>query len=176
MAKVTWEVSEPNPSAFEAIAGDFREYVVHLCTVSDAAESEIPGVFVEFFRQVFEAALEVDNAEARKLLIEVDTVYAMITVVVTDNVRSFDEREVFKLSMNDWDAQNAVEDIDEQEELALFQEVMDRFEAAIRDALRDPSLLTLEAQLRARPYRLWIYDHDEEEKDETLKELPLAGV
>jgi hypothetical protein len=50
MAKVTWEVAEPLPDPFEAVAGDLREYVVHLCTASNAGETEVPGIFVEFFR------------------------------------------------------------------------------------------------------------------------------
>jgi hypothetical protein len=177
MAKVTWEVGKPQPNPFEAVAGDFREYVVHLCTASGAGETEIPGIFVEFFRQVFEAALEVENAEARKVLIEVDTVYAMITVVVTDDVRSHDEREVFKLTMDDWDARDAGdEEVDEEAEQASFQRVMENFEGAICGALGDSSLLSIQAELRARRYRLWIFDQDEEEAGETLEELPLAGV
>jgi hypothetical protein len=176
MGNVTWEVAKPSPDPFAAVVGDFSEYVVHLCTVSDASDPEIAETFVEFFRQAFESALTVENLEARRVLIEIDTVYAMLTVVVTDQVRSHDERTVFKLSMKDWDVGVADdEEVDDGAREAVFEGVMNHFEGAIRAAVGDTRLSSVEAQLRALGFRLWIFDHDEEEAGATLKELPLAG-
>ena len=177
MAKVTWQDGEPAPNPFEATSGDFREYVVHLCTVSEASEEEIHDLFVDFFRRVFEVALGVERAEARKILIEVDTVYADMTVVVTDQARSYDERHVFTLSMNDWDVGGADEEEDESEEAsaAKFQAVMGQFRESIRKALDDERLSAIRRDLRTRRFRLWIGNHDEDGDGEAPEELPLAG-
>ncbi len=181
MAKVTWKVANPAPDPFAAVVGDFRQYVVHLCTVSGASEPEVGEVFVELFRKVFEAALAVENSQARRILIEVDTVYAMITVVVTDDVRTRDERDVFKLSMDDWDIgtndvaeDEEADEADEDAELAAFQRVFDNFENAARSALTDPRLAAIESDLRARRFQLWIVEHDEGDEGKPMKELPLA--
>lgn len=180
MAKVTWKDAKPAPDPFAAVMGDLRQYAVHLCDVSDATEPEIGEIFVEFFRQVFDSALAVENPEARRIVIEVDTVYAMITVVVTDQVRSHDEREVFKLSMNDWDIGtdddvNEDEEPDQEAERAAFQRVFDNFENATRQTLADARLTNVQSKLRAIGFELWIMDHDEGDEAKPMKHLPLAG-
>jgi hypothetical protein len=79
--------------------------------------------------------------------------------------------------MNDWDVDVADdEEVDADAEQASFQWVMEKFEGAIRGALQDSRLSAIQAELRARGYRLWIYNQDQDKEEETLKELPLAGV
>lgn len=180
MAKVTWKDAKPAPDPFAAVVGDLRQYAVHLCDVSDSTESEIGDIFVEFFRKVFDAALAVQNPKARRIVIEVDTVYAMITVVVTDEARSHDEREVFKLSMNDWDIGtdddvNEDEEPDQEAERAAFQRVFDNFENATEQALADPRLTNLQSKLQSIGFQLWIMNHDEDAEGKPMKRLPLAG-
>jgi hypothetical protein len=171
MAKVKWEVAKPARDPFAAIVGDNRLYEVHMCRLSEASETEIHDAFVEFLRQVFESALAVENKEARKILIEVDTVYAMMTVIVTDDVRSYDERHVYKLGVSDWDI--GVGEPDE----AAFQGVFEKFENAARAALKDSGLAAPQAELGSRGFRLWIkeYGEDEDEDGKPAKELPLSG-
>ena len=176
MAKVKWEVAKPAPDPFAAIVGDSRPYGVHVCRVAEASEPEIHDGFVEFFRQVFEAALAVENEEARKILIEVDTVYAMMTVVVTDDERSYDEREVYKLGVNEWDI-GVGDDEDEDEDAddeSGFQEVLDKFKNATRAALEDPKLAAVQAELGSRGFRLWITEYSEGD-EKPQDELPIAG-
>jgi hypothetical protein len=73
--------------------------------------------------------------------------------------------------MNDWDVDVADgEEVDADAEQASFQAVMEKFEGALQDS----RLSAIQAELRARGYRLGIYNQDKEE--ETLKELSLAGA
>jgi hypothetical protein len=170
MAKVKWKVAEPAPDPFAAVVGDSRLYAVHVCTVSEASEPEIQDAFVEFFRQVFDSALAVENEEARRILIEVDTVYAMMTVIVTDDERSFDENEVYKLGVNDWDI-GVGGDADDD---AAFKRVFENFEKATRAALKDSRLAALQAELGSRGFRLWITEYSEGE-EKPQEQLPLIG-
>jgi hypothetical protein len=172
MAKVKWEVAEPAPDPFAAVIGDSRLYAVHVCTVSEASEPEIRDAFVEFFRQVFDSALAVENEEARRILIEVDTVYAMMTVIVTDDERSYDEREVYKLGVSDWDI--GVGDDEDSDDEAHFRRVFENFERATRTALEDSRLAALQAELGPRGFRLWITEYSEGE-EKPQEQLPLIG-
>ena len=172
MAKVNWEVAGPAPDPFAAVVGDLRLYGVHVCKVSEASEPEIQDAFVEFFRQVFDSALAVENEEARRILIEVDTVYAMMTVIVTADERSYDEREVYKLGVSDWDIDAG--DDDDSDDEAHFKRVFENFEKATRAALKDSRLAALQAELASRGFRLWITEYSEGE-EKPQEQLPLIG-
>ena len=172
LAKVKWEVAEPAPAPFATVVGDSRLYAVHVCTVSEASEPEIQDAFVEFFRQVFDSALAVENEEARRILIEVDTVYAMMTVIVTDDERSYDEREVYKLGVSDWDID--VGDDEDSDDEAHFKRVFENFENATRAGLKDSRLAALQAELASRGFRLWITEYSEGE-EKPQEQLPLSG-
>lgn len=176
MAQVKWEVAKPAPDPFAAIVGNFREYVVHVCSVSDASEAEIGNAFVEFFQKTFEAALTVENVLARKILIEVDRVYAIMTVVVTDGVRTADERNVFKLGVDDWDigVGDDEEEDEETDDEAAFKRVFENFDNATRAALKDSRLAALQAELGSRGFRLWITEYSEGD-EKPHEELPFAG-
>jgi hypothetical protein len=174
MAKVKWAAAEPAPDPFAAVVGDSRLYAVRVCTVSEASEPEIQDVFVEFFRQVFDSAVAVENEEARKILIEVDTVYAMMTVVVTDDERSYDEHKVYKLGVTDWDIGVGDDEDEEADDEAGFKRVFENFEKATRAALKDFRLAALQAELGSRGFRLWITEYSEGE-EKPQEQLPLSG-
>jgi hypothetical protein len=174
MAKVNWEVAGPAPDPFAAVVGDLRLYGVHVCKVSEASEPERQDAFVEFFRQVFDSALAVENEEARRILIEVDTVYAMMTVVVTDDERSYDEHAVYKLGVNDWDIGVGDDEVDEADEDAAFKRVFENFERATRAALKDSRLAAVQAELGSRGFQLWITEFSEGE-EKPQEQLPLSG-
>ena len=102
MRTVRWERPEAAPNPFDAYAGDHRDYLVRVCYASDVAEGEWREVFVPFLAETLDAAAKSSNENARRVVFEIDALEAVMTCFVTDDVRSQDERDVFKLVAHDW--------------------------------------------------------------------------
>jgi hypothetical protein len=174
MAETSWIVSDPTPDPFAAICGDNRKYVVHFCEVSHLAESEWVDVFAGFLLQAFEAAMKVQRSEARRIVLEVDPVYSLLTVVVTDTLHTYDEREVFKLKLHDWDAELNDQSLEDDQYALASKQLMKRFQDVATQAMKSPTLNALVSDLHARQFTFWFTEYREHEDWAELRELPAS--
>lgn len=167
MARVTWKHSEPAPNPFEGVAGDFTEYVVHLCEAR-AHKDEEADILASVLQPALEAAKRVQREEARFILCDFDPVYSILTIVVTDGNRTKDEREVFKLVYHDWDQemQHARVSDSEYEELCRASER--RMYAFLQSTLRMPSISALIQPLKDQGFEFWFANANPEGEWEHL--------
>jgi hypothetical protein len=131
------------------------------CALRNVDEGEWREVFVAFLAEALDAAAKSSNQKARRLVFEVDDLDAILTCIVTDEVRSQDERDVFKLVALDWayDSGELGEDEVPEDEDQLEEETertFQRFRAELSNALGDLRLHRYLEALSDRGFTLWI--------------------
>ena len=120
-----WEEGEPKTNSFEALAGDFTEYVVHHSRCLATSKSEIKIALKECVEKAI-TFFEVNTKKSSKyFLIIWDAVYCEITLVVTDETCNSDSREVVKCHFVELDelmnSENAQSSLKWEEEIDKFE-------------------------------------------------------
>ena len=144
----SWKKHDPEPSVFGQVAGNPTEYVVYTLSVRSADDADVQAGIVEAVAQMCRLAEANVTARTEVVLFEWDAVASTLTVVYTDRERNFDAREVLKVLAEGWEA--ASFDLEEDEQLQIWEERDGLVRAWLRRALRLPEVQPTLASLAAR--------------------------
>ena len=167
MATITWQHPAPAVNPFEAVAGDFTTYSVHLCEARDHAKEETV-VLLGVFAPALETARSVLRVSARFFLCDFDPVYSTLTLVVTDGDRERDEHHVYKVIFHDWDSAMLGTSIPDSEYDSACKEAERRMYDLIDAVLRREELSALVEELKRRGFEFWFTNADPEGEREHL--------
>lgn len=167
MARTTWKHPAPAVNPFEAVAGDFTTYSVHLCEVREHANEEVE-VLVGVLGPALEAAKIVTREEARYFLCDFDSVYSALTIVVTDWDREHDEHHVYKVIFHDWDQSMLESTLPDSDYEALCKRAERRMYDLLDTALRRTDLRDGVDVLKNRGFEFWFTNTDPEGEWEHL--------
>jgi hypothetical protein len=145
---LTWKKLEPQASPFGIVAGNTTEYVVYTLSVASGDDADVQAAVCESVAQMCRLAEASVTARTELVLFEWDAVASTLTVVFTDRERSFDAREVLKVLAEGWEA--ASFDLEEDEQLEIWEERDGLVRAWLRRALRSPEVQPTLAALAAR--------------------------
>lgn len=93
---LVWEPSKPAPNPFEALVGDRTEYQVHFAESAAVDPADIEAAIVEVVKKALGFSEANRGKRSKRLLFLWDVVYAMLTVVYTDDSMMYDARHVTK--------------------------------------------------------------------------------
>ena len=105
MLSLEWRTSEPRPNPFEAIAGDLTEYRVHFATSAASAHSDLKRHLIEVVHKAISFAKENVGDNVSRMLFLWDGVYAILTVVCTDEKMERDAHHVISCQFSAIDEQ-----------------------------------------------------------------------
>lgn len=156
MAVLKWESSGPVPNPFEAVAGGFTEYCVHIANCDSTEDGNLRAALADVIRKSLSFASTSLSGIATRLLFLWDAVYADLTVVYADESMMEDAPQVTKctfVAFGDQLDEIAARDEDE------WEEASEALSARIRRLLEDQ---LASCDLRMLPPRMTVYFSDQE--------------
>lgn len=156
-----WKITPPLPDPFGAVAGDKTGYITHNLWIERCDEAFLKSQFMLFAHLCMQTALSSFRAETKVMRFCWDCVYSRLTVTGHDPKISYDDTNVFKLSIQPWDEDADVDDEDVQHR--LWGEFTTKIKSMITDALGSAALAPAIAELAKADFVFEFGEHSIEE-------------